>query len=151
MYTVYKIEKDFKILYIGKTVNFKRRKWEHTYRKKLDKTYNFVALYENLTKEEAKLKEKELILTYDTVNNGWNKTYGEGTKGVVTKKGDGRFSKKNNIHKLRKKKRVLHIETGIEYNSARECGEALGYPPQKINCVCNGSYKSYKKNHFKYI
>ena len=151
MYSVYKIEKDDKILYIGKTINFKRRKWEHTYRRKLDKTYNFIVIIDNLTKEEAKLKEEELIKKYDTVNNGWNRTYGEGTKGVKTKSNDGRFKPNNEIHKLRKKKRVLHIETGIIYNSARECGEELGFPPNKINTVCCGNYKSYKKNHFKYI
>lgn len=67
MYTVYKIEKDSKILYIGKTNNFKRRKWEHTYKRKLDKSYNFTIIAEKLTKEEAKQKEEEFILKYDTV------------------------------------------------------------------------------------
>ena len=151
MYTIYKIVKENKILYIGKTVNFKRRKWEHTYRRKLDKTYEFIVIFDNLTKEEAKLKEEELIKKYDTVNNGWNRTYGEGHKGTKTKNGDGRFRANNEIHKLRKKKRVLHIETGIEYNSARECSEALNFPIVSIHKVCNGERKSYKKNHFKYI
>ena len=151
MYTIYKIEKDGKILYIGKTINFQRRKREHTYKRKLDKTYNFIVIIDNLTREEAKLKEEELIKKYDTVNNGWNRTYGEGHKGVETKNNDGRFKPNNEIHKLRKKKKVLHIETGIEYNSVRECGEALGFPSNPIHYVCNGGRKSYKKNHFKYI
>jgi predicted GIY-YIG superfamily endonuclease len=151
MYSIYKIEKDGKVLYIGKTINFQRRKWQHTYKRKLDKTYNFIVIIDNLTKEEAKLKEEELIRKYDTVNKGWNKTYGEGSRGVKSKDNDGRFKSNNEIHKLRKKKRVLHIETGIEYNSARECGESLGFPPGKINSACNGSVKSYHKNHFKYI
>jgi predicted GIY-YIG superfamily endonuclease len=151
MYSIYKIEKDGKILYIGKTVNFKRRKWEHTYRRKLDKTYNFVVIIDNLTKEEAKLKEEELIKKYDTVNNGWNRTYGEGHKGVETKNGDGRFKPNNEIHKLRKKKKVLHIETKRVYNSTRECAEKLNIPIDGIHSVCNGKRKSYKNNHFKYV
>lgn len=151
MYTIYMIKKDNNVMYIGKTINFKRRKWEHTYRRKLDKSYNFVILLDGLTKDEAKLKEEEFIIKYDTVKRGWNKTYGEGSKGISAKENSGRFQNNNDMHKLRIKKRVLHIETGIEYDSARECGECLGFPPGKINNVCNGNRKSYKKNHFKYI
>jgi predicted GIY-YIG superfamily endonuclease len=44
MYSIYKIEKDGKVLYIGKTINFQRRKWQHTYKRKLDKTYNFIVI-----------------------------------------------------------------------------------------------------------
>lgn len=151
MYTVYKIEKDEKILYIGKTVNFQRRKWEHTYRKKLDKTFKFAAIETNLDKDNAKKLEEYYIALYDTVSNGWNRTYGEGTRKVKTKDGDGRFKQNNELHKLRKKKRVLHIDTGIEYDSARECAENIGIEPIYVNKVCNGSYKSYKKMKFKYI
>lgn len=151
MYTVYKIEKDSKILYIGKTNNFKRRKWEHTYKRKLDKSYNFTIIAEKLTKEEAKQKEEEFILKYDTVKNGWNKTYGEGSKGVPNKENDGRFKAGNTLHTLRKKKKVLHIQTGIEYGSTRECAEALGFTPNGVRSVCCGERKSYKGNQFKYI
>ena len=70
MYTIYKIEKDEKVLYIGKTVNFKRRKWEHTYRRKLDKTYKFEIIESNLSAEDAKKREEYYIKLYDTFKNG---------------------------------------------------------------------------------
>lgn len=151
MYTIYKIEKDGKIFYIGKTVDFKRRKWEHTYRRKLDKSYKFEIIESNLSAEDAKKREEYYINLYDTFKNGWNRTCGEGTKGVPNKKNDSRFKKGNKMYLKRQTKRVLHIDTNTEYESARECGEALGFPPDKINSACNGTRKSYKKNRFRYI
>lgn len=151
MYTLYVIKKDNHVLYVGKTINFVRRKYEHTYRRKLDKSYIFEIIKGNLTKNEAKELEEKYIDMYDTFNNGWNTTAGEGSRKVKSKNGDGRFQQNNKLHELRKKKKVLHIDTGIKYNSARECAENLNILPVYVNRVCGGLRKSYKKMHFKYI
>ena len=151
MYTVYAIKQHGKVLYVGKTVNLQRRKWEHTYRKKLDKTYSFEVLEDNLTKEEAKTKEEFYINKYDTFLNGWNRTAGEGTKKVKTKQGDGRFKKGNRMVEKRKIKKILCVETGEIYDSVKECAEDIQGTESGIYKVCNGQNKTYKKMHFEYI
>ena len=75
-----------KIIYIGQTINFNGRKAYHFYNKicYIDK-YMFEEGRENfsmekfdidctnMTEEERKIKEQELIILYDTINNGFNK------------------------------------------------------------------------------
>ena len=151
MYTVYVIKQDEKVLYIGKTVNFQRRKWEHTYRRKLDKTYSFEILEDNLSKEEAKTKEEFYIKKYDTFLNGWNRTAGEGTKNVKTKQGDGRFKKRNRMVENRKIKKIVCIETGKIYESVKECAIDICGSESGIYKVCNGQNKTYKKMRFQYV
>jgi hypothetical protein len=149
MYTVYIIKQGEKVFYVGKTVNFQRRKWEHTYRRKLDKTYTFLILEEGLTKEEAKKKEEFYIEKFGTFLNGWNRTAGEGTRKVKTKKGDGRFEKGNKVAKPRK--RVLCIDTGKIYDSVKECAIDIDGTEKGIYKVCNKENKTYKKMKFEYI
>lgn len=151
MYTVYIIKQFENVLYVGKTVNFKRRKYEHTYRKKLNKTYSFEILESGLSKEKAKQKEEFYIKKYNTFLNGWNKTEGEGTKGVRNKKGDGRFTPGNEMFKKRKIKKVICVETGKIYNSVKECSIDVGGLETSIYKVCNGERKTYKKKHFQYV
>ena len=121
MYTVYAIKRHDKVLYVGKTINFKRRMYEHRYRKKLDKTHQFLILEENLPQADAKIKEEFYISKYDTFENGWNRTAGEGTRNVKSKQGDGRFTKGNDAVKYRKIKKVFCVETGETYNTVKEC------------------------------
>jgi len=149
MYTVYIIKQGEKVFYVGKTVNFQRRKWEHTYRRKLDKTYTFLILEEGLTIEEAKKKEEFYIEKFDTFLNGWNRTAGEGTRKVKTKKGDGRFEEGNKVAKPRK--RVLCIDTGKMYDSVKECAKDINGTEKGIYKVCNQENKTYKKMKFEYI
>ena len=151
MYTVYVIKRHDKVLYVGKTINFKRRMYEHRYRKKLDKTHQFLILEENLPQADAKIKEEFYISKYDTFENGWNRTAGEGTRNVKSKQGDGRFTKGNDAVKYRKIKKVFCVETGETYNTVKECAEAIGGTETGIYQVCNGKNKTYKKMHFKYI
>jgi len=75
-----------KIIYIGQTQNFNGRKAYHFYNKicYIDK-YMFEEGRENfsmemfdidctnMTNEERKIKEQELIILHDTINNGFNK------------------------------------------------------------------------------
>jgi hypothetical protein len=151
MYTIYVIKQHEKVLYVGKTIDFKRRKHEHTYRKKLDKTYSFEVLEENLNKEDAKTKEEFYIEKYDTFLNGWNRTAGEGTRKVKTKQGDGRFKKGNRMFKKRKLRKVICIETGKTYDSIKECAIDIDGTITGVYKVCDGQNKTYKKMHFEYI
>lgn len=151
MYTIYIIKQNEKAFYVGKTVNFKRRMYEHRYRKKLDKSFQFIILEEKLTREDAKIREEYYIEKYNTFRNGWNRTAGEGARKVKTKQGDGRFSKGNQAAKNRKLKRVLCVETGKVYDSVKECAEAIDGKEFSVYNVCRGQNKTYKKMHFKYI
>ena len=151
MYTVYIIKQNEKVFYVGKTANFKRRMYEHRYRKKLDNSFQFIILEENLTQDDAKIREEYYIEKHDTFKNGWNRTAGEGTRKVKTKQGDGRFSKGNQAAKNRKPKKVLCVETGKVYNSVKECAEAINGKESSIYNVCRGQNKTYRKMHFKYI
>lgn len=151
MHTVYLIKQHEKVLYIGKTVDFKRRKSQHTCRRKLDKTYSFEIIEDNLSKEEAKTKEEFYIKKYDTFLNGWNQTAGEGTKNVKTKEGDGRFRKGNRMVEKRKIKKVVCIETGKKYESVKECAIDICGSESGVYKVCNGQSKTYKKMHFQYV
>ena len=74
-----------KIIYIGQTINYKKRKADHfcSIKQPIDK-YMFEEGKENfimekfdidctnMTEEERKQREDELILQYDTINNGFN-------------------------------------------------------------------------------
>ena len=151
MYTVYVIKQNDKVYYVGKTINFKRRVYEHRYRRNLDKTYLFVALEDNLSKEDAKIKEEFYIEKYNTIEKGWNRTAGEGSRKVKNAQGDGRFSKGNEEFKKRKIKKVICVETGKIYDSVRECAKDMGVYESGIYQVCNGANKTYNKMHFEYI
>lgn len=151
MYTIYAIKQNDKIWYVGKTTNFQRRTYTHRYRRKLDKSYKFVVLEETDSKHLAKQLEEEYILKYDTVKNGWNKTFGDGTKGVKSRQGDGRFKVGNKAFLARTKKKVLHIETGQTYDSVKECAEKENLSLHGLYKVCNGQNKSYRKQHYRYI
>lgn len=116
MYSVYVIEKENKIFYVGKTINFKRRIYQHRYRRKLDKTYTFREIEKNLTAEEAKKREKYYITKFNTFIDGWNKNKGEGNEGLTFSNGEkGTFTKGNEIWKKRplKKLSVLSQEQFI--------------------------------------
>ena len=151
MYTIYKIQKDEKVYYIGKTIDFKRRVYQHRYRKKLDKSYEFIILEDDLSQEEAKKKEEYYIAKYDTFLSGWNRTAGEGTRKVKTKEGDGRFKKGNQAAKGKNLKKVLCVDTGVVYGSVKECARAIDGKEFSVYNVCRGHRKTYKKMHFEYI
>ena len=152
MKTIYCIKDDSgKIIYIGQTINFQRRIYEHRYKKHIPKTYSF-EIIEQCDDNEAYEKERYYISLYNTVENGLNIIHGNGQYGI---KGTGfysRFEKGNTIWKNRKWRKVKCLENGIIYNSAKECAESLGIENAgRINNVCNGNRKSYRKYHFEYV
>ena len=83
IYTVYMIKLNEVVMYVGKTSDFERRKYEHLNR--IGTTYSAVPDGLDLSEvtiikakdfsdsEEALKYEDELILQYNTINNGWNK------------------------------------------------------------------------------
>lgn len=153
MKTIYCIKNDKEtIIYIGQTKNFQRRKWEHTYRKHIPKTYKFEIITE-CSDEEAIELERYYIELYDTVKNGLNIVYGNGQYGIKGQKGfGGRFQKGNEVWKKRETKRVMCVESGKIYESAKLCAEDMGIKDySQINKVCKGIRKTYYKYHFEYI
>lgn len=151
MYTIYVIKQNGSVLYVGRTVNFKRRVYEHRYRRNLDKSYEFIKIDEAETKETAKRLESEYIQKYDTIKHGWNVSECDGGKGIPNRRGDGRFVAGNTAFQARKKKRVLHIETNVIYESIKQCAEIEGISETGIYKVCNGQNKTYKRQHYSYI
>lgn len=81
-YSVYLIKLDEVVMYVGKTLDFKRRMKEHL---RIGKIGSAIPVDVDSTKitiikvkdfsncDEALKYEDELILQYDTINNGWNK------------------------------------------------------------------------------
>jgi len=150
MYTIYCIKQSDNVLYVGKTKNFQRRVWEHRYRRKLDHTYTFEKIVETDSKQQAKILEEKYIASFGTFKNGWNKTLGEGAKGVPNTPNDGRFKKGNSVAQLREKKKVLHVEIGVVYESVKECAELEGLNISSLYKACNGQNKTCKKHHYQY-
>lgn len=151
MKTVYCIkDENNKVIYIGQTKNFQRRKWEHVYRKHIPKTYSFEIL-EMCNDNEAVIKEAYYIKQYNTIENGLNIVCGNGQSGIYGSGFGGRFQKGNDVWSKRKPKRVKCLETGIVYNSVKECADALNIKhSHKIYDVCNGYAKTHHKYHFEY-
>ena len=83
-YSVYLIKLDEVVMYVGKTKDFRKRKNDHLGRigqtihsaipegTDLSKV-SIIKVKEFNDKVEALRYEDELILQYDTINNGWNK------------------------------------------------------------------------------
>ena len=97
MKTIYCIKDDNnKIIYVGQTKNFQRRRWEHRYRKHLPKTYTF-EIIEECEDSQAIEKERYYIKLYDTVEKGLNIVYGNGQFGIKGADAGfgGRFQKHN--------------------------------------------------------
>lgn len=98
-----------KIIYIGKTKDFKRRKYEHFghTRKPVQKYMSdegrenfFMFPFEdidctNMSDEEMLNKEDELILYYDTINNGLNRH----RSGLITREDDYEKYKRTKYYK----------------------------------------------------
>lgn len=62
------------------------------------------------------------------------------------------FKEGNELWKLRNNtKKVKCIETGIIYNSIKECAEDLNLNASKISDVCHGRRKTTGKKHFCFI
>ena len=123
--------------------------------------FEHIILFENLTFEEAKQKEIEMIDKHNafTKKYGYNATKGgDGSNGVpCSEKTKKKISNANKGHKFTneaKKKiseslkgrkvhnslKVLCIETGIIYNSMHIAEKETGAKYKNISKVCKGEY-----------
>ena len=123
-------------------------------------SFEHKVFFDNLLDTEAKELEKEYILKYNSVKNGYNCTYGgDGVCGIKhsqeTRNKLREYAKndKTRLEKLRKSrigqpsaisKRVVCVETGDVYRSARNASIKMGLNPDAVktaihrNGKCNG-------------
>ena len=153
----------------------------HVYKKKLNRAkYQIELVHEDLTIEQAVVLEKMLIQQYDLLNTGWNKSPGsiDGSSQYHSEEQKKKWSQerknkpvspkhaeKNKIARLGKKntekhnkalmsavcKKVICIETGKIYNSAREAARDMKLQYSKISLVCNGKRTTTGGYHFKFV
>jgi len=123
--------------------------------------FEHIILFKNLTFEEAKQKEIEMIDKYNafTKQYGYNATKGgDGSNGVpCSEEKKQKISKANKGHKFNEEtkllmsklklgkkpincKKVLCIETGIIYDSMHTAEKETGAKYKNISKVCKGEY-----------
>ena len=123
--------------------------------------FEHIILFKNLTFEEAKQKETEMIKKYNSFSkkDGYNVTKGgDGSNGVpCSEEKKRKISKANKGHKFtdeaRKRiseslkgnipyncKKVLCVETGIIYDSMHIAERETGAKYKNISKVCKGEY-----------
>ena len=174
-------DKQNNIVYVGLTRNTLSNRFDqHMWKKKLNRNeYKIELVLDNLTNEEAVLLEKELIIQYDTINNGMNKAFGDanGNSRYHTEETKLKLSKifkdkpvseehanKNRVARIGKQNseqhkqsisdkvsiKVICLDTGKIYKSAREAAKDLNVHYTKICLVCQGKRKHTGGYHFRY-
>lgn len=149
-YNIYCLKENGKIFYVGSTSRELEMRFRgHLYRKDLNRDEHSIHLLETCSsREDAKTREEYYIKKYDTVNNGANITYGYGTQGLGPNKTS--FKKGNKLGELGTK-RVLCVETGMEYPSITKCAEDMDLSISKISAVCRGKRKTHGGYRFRFI
>ena len=124
-------------------------------------------LYKDLTEEEARAKEIELIKKWDLTNQGYNTHKGghipklnEEAKQKLREKNAGKNNKfygckhteetKKLMKQNRPKKGVICVETGIYYESTREAQRQTGAYHGDISKCCKGTKKTVGGYRWKY-
>lgn len=166
-YTVYLIRhiSTGQVLYVGKTDNFKHRAYEHLSLKTNTKewlsvigTSNvLIEPVEEFNKETDALKyENELMLKYDTINNGYNKNRNCLIKEEnideynkkwfqIRRKGKKEWNKKHNIHQKRYLQRLKEkgeIDAYKEYQKKYQ----IDYRQAKKMGITIDEYRKFKQN-----
>lgn len=120
-------------------------------------------LFDNLTTEEAALKERELIAQYKTTNReygynnsnggevGFHYTHSPEAKKKMSEKAKAREvdTKKIQAMKLSNIKAVECVETGEVYESASEAARQLGVKNHISEC-CNGKRQTCAGYHWRF-
>lgn len=81
----------------------------------------------------------------------------KGQKVVITEETKLKISKANLGHivsketRLKLSKKVIHLDTGKIYNSAREAEKDVGISYKGISMCCTGKRKSYKQTHWEFV
>ena len=168
MYTVY-IHKN-KInqkIYVGLTRQTTQERWRSNgegYKSQLKfwnaiqkygwDNFEHIVLKTDLTAEEAGELEKDLIKSFNSVQNGYNVSYGGvGTNhsaetiekirnAMIGKTHTQQTKDKISNSKEKDKKPVVCVETGVEYESAAEAMKQTGIDRSSINKVCRGTMKT---------
>ena len=149
-YNIYCLKENGVIRYIGCTTReLNIRFSEHVRRKFLNESEYNIELIEKVEDfESAKEKGEYYIEKYDTVDNGLNKTYGLGTKGLSANPTS--FQKDNRYGECGTKP-VRCLETGVEYESLTQCANSLNLSISKISAVCRGKRKTTGGYHFEFV
>lgn len=140
--------------YIGQTHEYTKRCQPSNY-KGCTKLYNAILKYgwnnfshqileDNLTLEQVNEREEYYIQLYNTVENGYNIKSG-GLNNIYTEE-----SRKKMSQNCSKKKRIICIETNIEYPSAKEIERQLGYSNSNIIACCKGKLHTAYGFHWRY-
>lgn len=123
-YIVYTISLQGKVMYVGSTNNFERRKGQHKTKRGTNQSaipmdvdlslvsFNIIVDYES--KKEALKEEDRLIVEYDTINNGWNKQ----RSGLIRSNGSEYLKKwyiGHNYKEYHKNYRLTHNQYIKEY------------------------------------
>ena len=147
IYTVYKLISPNKKVYIGISKKIERRfkEYEKLRCKNQILLYNSLKkygwdnftkeiLYKNLSKEEAKQKEKEFILIYKQLNNSLNITFG----------GEGAFGLLGELNPLSEK--IVQLDKDLNYiktwSSSNEISRFYNYSQGSISRAINSGYRT---------
>lgn len=112
-------------------------------------------MFDGLTKQEAHVKEAELIKLYDSVKNGYNSNCAifddEGNPIYCNYEYKTRAENNGDMKsyyqcKLKGLRLVHCIETGESYSTATEASKATGVDCSSISKVCRGERKSAGKH-----
>lgn len=140
--------------YIGQTSNYSKRCFPSNY-KGCTKLYNAIKKYgwenfsheileDNLTLEQANEREEYYISFYNTIKEGYNLKSG-GLNNLFSEETKQKLS--NNCSS---KKRIVCIETEIEYPSASEIERLFGFATANIIACCRGKLHTAYGYHWKY-
>lgn len=178
-YKVYIIKRvqDDVVMYVGLTRrSLSERYHDHVTRLKIKRyEYQIELVSDGLTNFQAAQLEKKLIIHYNTLKIGWNKSPGSinGVSNYHSEEQKKKWSnerkgkpvskehaEKNRIARLGQKnspehqakiirpKEIMCVETGYIYKSAREAAKELNLQYSKISLVCNGKRNSTGGLHF---
>lgn len=150
-YKVYLIRnKEKMIVYVGMTSRtLYIRFCEHVSKKIVThEEHKIELIQDNLSLEEAIALEALMIAQYDTIANGFNKSPKHHThmEETLKKIRVNRCGMKNSDYQKKcvsekNSKRLICLNTGKVYNSAREAARDLGLDYCKISMVLNGHRK----------
>ena len=113
--------------------------------------FEHIILQTNLTAEEAGELEKNLIKSFNSIQNGYNISPGGITtnhstetiekirKSMIGKTHTEQTKEKISNSKTKDKKPIICVETGVEYESAAEAMKKTGIDRSSISKVCYGT------------
>ena len=151
-------------VYVGKTTrSINKRINEHKSKGTLvgvallkygDSNFTIDVLDTAKTKEELRQKERRWIGVFNCFDpHGYNRALGDSKfgefNGFYGKRHQERTIKLNKEHQ-KCYMRILCVETGVIYDSVRECARSLGISRPHVKRLCCGEVRNTKKYHLQY-